>query len=211
MNIDTLGRRANRLRPPSTGRRVTLTSRDIAWFELLHRHGPLPSSYLSAFAGTAADNTIAKRLTLLGSEDNTPHGGRYLDRPAEQFATLDARFNQLVYDINARSLVALKEHERYKEHAPRTSGLRWKHDHLAACITASIELSTRTDPDRYTYIFHDEIVARMGRSSFDIHGTKATPDRWGGIRYRKHKSVLLFAVEADCGMEPQESNAARCV
>jgi hypothetical protein len=209
MSVDTLGRRRNRARPASTGRRVSLTSRDVAWFEKLHRHGALPSSFLSAYAGSVAENTIAKRLTLLSSEDNTLHGGRYLDRPAQQFATLDARFNQLVYDINARSRVALQASDQYRVHAPRSTRTPWKHDHFAACITASIELATLSMPERFAYIFHDEVVARMGREHFHALGVKVTPDRWGGIRYLDTGGVVLFAVEADCGTEPHSTKAMR--
>lgn len=209
MSIDTLGRRANRLRPATTGRRVALTARDLLWFEKLHRHGALPSSYLTAYAGEVADNTVAKRLTLLSSEDNTRHGGRYLDRPAQQFATLDVRFNQLVYDVNPRSKGALQEHDRYRAHAPASARSNWKHDHLAACVTASIELATLKVPDRFAYIFHDEVVERIGRDHFAISGSRVTPDRWGGIRHLKRGGVLLFAVEADCGTEPHHGGTHR--
>lgn len=186
-----------------------MTSRDVAWFEKLHRHGALSSSFLSAYAGGVAENTIAKRLTLLSSEDNTLHGGRYLDRPAQQFATLDARFNQLVYDINARSRFVLQASDRYRLHAPSSARTPWKHDHFAACITASIELATLKMPGRFAYIFHDEVVARMGRDHFHVLGVKVTPDRWGGIRYLDTGGVLLFAVEADCGTEPHNTNTVR--
>ena len=209
MTLDTLGRRKDRLAPVSTGRRVYPTARDLLWFEKLHRHGPLPSSYLAAYAPGTAENTIVKRLTHLSSEDNTPHGGRYLTRPAQQFATLDARCQQLVYDVSPRAVTALREAGRYRGTAPRTSGRCWKHDHMVACVCASIELATLREPDRYGYIFHDEVVARLGRAFFHVDGIKVTPDRWGGIRYLTRGGVILFALEADCATEPHHSRAKR--
>ena len=188
---------------------MTLTARDLLWFEKLHRHGPLPSSFLHAYAGEVAENTIAKRLTILGSEDNTLHGGRYISRPAQQFATLDSRHQQLVYAINARSKAALMEHNRLHDHVPTISPRSWKHDHMAACVAASIELATLQEPNRCQYIFHDEVVARVGRDHFFALGSKVTPDRWCGIRYLDTGGVLLLAIEADCGTEPLTSETAR--
>ena len=45
----SLGRRS-RLHPQSTGKRITLTERDLLWFEKIHEHGPLPSSFLLEYS-----------------------------------------------------------------------------------------------------------------------------------------------------------------
>ena len=45
---DSLGRRL-RTRSVSSGKKLFLTERDYEWFEVLHRHGPLPTSYIHAF------------------------------------------------------------------------------------------------------------------------------------------------------------------
>ena len=88
---DTLDRR-KRLSPISTGKRVTPQDRDILWFEKLAEHGPLPSSFLLAFAANMrkCEKRARERLTDLFNEDNTPDGGPYLVRPPQQFRTLDS-------------------------------------------------------------------------------------------------------------------------
>jgi hypothetical protein len=172
------------------------------WFEKLHRHGPLPSSYLATYAGDVGENTIAKRLTLLSSEDNTLHGGRYLSRPPQQFATLDARYQQLVYASNERSERVLQERRCLRKHAPTISSRTWKHDHVAACVCASIELATKRESARYSYIIHDEVVDRLGRDHIEICGVRFVPDRWCGIRYLDQGGVILLAIEVDLGTEP---------
>ena len=48
-NTDRLGRR-NRIAPQSTGKRLTPQERDLLWFSKLAEHGPLPSSFLLAYA-----------------------------------------------------------------------------------------------------------------------------------------------------------------
>jgi hypothetical protein len=94
-------RRRYRSRPVSTGKRIRPSERDILLFEKLHRHGPLSTRYLVAYSQLLRKSaTRAKdRLTGLFNEDDTPHNGTYLDRPWQQFETLDARQNDLVYDL----------------------------------------------------------------------------------------------------------------
>ena len=71
---------------------------DLAWFEELHRHGPLSSTYLRAFS-PGNDRADLRRLTDLYHEADTPHGSAYLERPPQQTRTLDPRANDLVYAI----------------------------------------------------------------------------------------------------------------
>jgi hypothetical protein len=93
--------RRKRTRPVSTGKRVTPQDRDLLWFQKLHEHGPLPSSFLLAFAQDMrrSEKRAKERLTDLFNEDNTAHDGTYLSRPLQQFRTIDSRYNQLVYDL----------------------------------------------------------------------------------------------------------------
>ena len=95
---DRLGRRY-RASPVSTGKCIRPSDRDLLLFEKLHRHGPLSTPYLVAYSRLLRKSvTRAKdRLTDLFNEDDTPHNGTYLDRPWQQFETLDARQNDLVY------------------------------------------------------------------------------------------------------------------
>jgi hypothetical protein len=158
------------------------------------------------------------RLTDLFNEDNTAHGGQYLDRPWQQFATLDARYHDLAYDITKCAAAALEEEGRLRANAPSTAPGSWKHDFMCAAITSSIELSTLRQPDAYGYIFHDEIIDRIGTFAFpvaisqnDAHGGLRTeekvlrPDRVCGIRYKQTGAARIFLVEADCTTEPNNS------
>ena len=86
---DRLGRRSRLIRQ-SSGNRVTLKGRDVLWFSKLHEHGPLPTTYLTAFSDQRSEKRAVERLGVLFHEEETPHGGAYLDRPRQQFATVDA-------------------------------------------------------------------------------------------------------------------------
>jgi hypothetical protein len=112
-------------------------------FEKLHRHGPLSTRYLVAYSQLLRKSaTRAKdRLTDLFNEDDTPHNGTYLDRPWQQFETLDARQNDLVYDLTPQSIRVLKAQGLWSDDAPHPGG-SWKHTYMTAAITASIELAT---------------------------------------------------------------------
>ena len=136
--------------------------------EKLHRHGPLSTPFLVEFAGQkfSSRNRTLERLTDLFNEDNTPHQGRYLDRPHQQFATLDARYHDLMYDVLPPAVDALKDTERFFWNTPETSSLKWKHDAFCAAITASVDLAVAKQPEQYDYIFHDEIVTRIGKFEF---------------------------------------------
>jgi hypothetical protein len=101
--FDSLSRR-KRTHPTSTDKRVTPQERDLLWFQKIHRHGPLSSSYLHAFSKHLRRNEkrAKDRLTDLFNESRTPHGGAYLSRPSQQFRTLDSRYNELVRSNRCR-------------------------------------------------------------------------------------------------------------
>ena len=73
---DRLGRRL-RTRRVRNGHDVVLTERDYEWLSALHRHGPLPTSYLHGFTGDRwSDYRMAsRRLALLF------HEAGLIDRP----------------------------------------------------------------------------------------------------------------------------------
>ena len=110
MALDALGRRT-RLEPTTTGKSITLQPADLLWFRKLYEHGLLTSSFLLAYSQRLrlSQKRATERLTDLFNEDNTKHGGRYLERPPQQFRTIDSRYNQLVYDLRKPAIVALKE------------------------------------------------------------------------------------------------------
>ena len=138
-----------------------LTDRDLLWLEKLHRHGPLASTFLLGYSRSThrSDGRAKDRLTHLYHEAGT-HGGAYLERPWQQFATQGARYHDLVYDVSDAGLRALKDAGRLREYVPAPSG-PWVHRYMTAAITASIELAAlQTESTRY--IFGDEILSRAG-------------------------------------------------
>ncbi|MHA7820273.1 MAG: replication-relaxation family protein [Erythrobacter sp.] len=214
-NIDALGRRT-RLSATPTGKRVSPTKRDLRWFAALAEHGPLPSSFHLAFGGNShrSEKRARERLTDLFHEDRTPHGGAYLTRPLQQFRTIDSRYNQLVYDLTSASIVALKK-AGISIHRQRSGP--WLHNHMVACITASIELACLSRPD-IRYIPQSAILARANaelrwKTNIADQATGKTypkdllPDAVFGLEYRTPSGsrFRFFAIEADRATEPLTS------
>ena len=216
MVTDALGRRSSHERQ-STGKRVRLSERDLLWLEKLHQHGPLPTSYLLAYteALRASGKRQKERLGDLFHEENTAHGGAYLDRPPQQFATLKAGYNQLVHQVAPAGLKALKEaglmHKTSAHHGP------WVHRHMVACTTASIELATLQRPD-VSFIPQHQILERAETTlSWPVRIKDGTsdqlvrkdlkPDALFGLIYHTDEGdkYRFFVVEADRGTEPVSS------
>ena len=206
-NHDSLGRRRRDVAVPS-GESVHITPRDLVWFEMLHRHGALPLPYLYEFtkATNRSHRSAVIRATKLFHEQQ-------LLRPHQQFATLDARYQTLVYDLAEKAKMELKAASLWRSRAPQPSPTHWRHDLMLSCFTASIHLATIGTECRY--IFQDEILDRANTNMwFDVGykiGAKnilLRPDRLFGIQYPNGK-VRLFIVEADCGTETLQSTTHR--
>ena len=203
---DSIERRLRNRRTP-TGKRVAARVRDIEWFASLHRHGPLSSSYLHEFTKRlcVSEKAARARLADLFHESCTHHGGAYLDRPWQQFDTIDARYQELIYDLTPVSVAALKE--RGDWHGPVNPGGPWKHRYMVASITASIELMCREHGFRYIPGY--EILERAGA---DLQST--VPYTWNGAAKRATLTpdalfaidygggFRAFVVEADRNTEP---------
>ncbi|MFK7841706.1 MAG: replication-relaxation family protein [Sphingorhabdus sp.] len=213
---DKLGRRKRHV-PQSTGKRVTPQERDVLWFQKLLEHGPLPSSFLLAYAqGSHKSEKRAKeRLTDLFNEKNTPDDGTYLSRPPLQFRTFNAGYNQLVYDVTKHSLKAL-DRTRIDSLAGNANAGPWLHRHMVACITASIELAT-LDRDDVSYISQQQILKRadtelraettITEPSGAYYTKNLLPDALFGLQYHISDGdrFRFFVVEADRSTEPATS------
>jgi len=199
-----------------TGKRITPQPRDLLWFEKLAEHGPLPSSFLLAFAKDThrSEKRAKERLTDLFNEDRTPHRGSYLTRPEQQFRTLDARYNPLVYDLSPASVAAHRKSGNAIR--PARSG-PWQHSLMVSCITASIELAC-TERDDINYIPQSKILARAEanlRWATDIcdpdsgatYEKELIPDAVFGLEYltEEGKRYRFYALEADRATEPLRS------
>ncbi len=215
---DSSGRRS-RTRPTSTSKRVTPQPRDLLWFEKLHQHGPLASSFLLAYARDThrSDKRARERLTDLFNETNTPHGGAYLTRPPQQFRTIDSRYNQLVYDLAPAARRALIEQGLQCEQATARTG-PWLHSFMVSSITASIELAVARRED-ITYIPQAAILERATTnlrypvSIADPSSKKEVakdliPDALFGLEYHTPAGsrFRFFLVEADRATEPANSD-----
>ena len=217
MPHDSPGRRS-RIRPEPTGKSVALRPSDLVWFQKLHEHGPLPSSYLLAFTKSQRRNRkrSLERLTDLFNEDRTKHDGRYLDRPPQQFRTLDSRYNQLVHDLAPAGHRALAAAGRLSDGVPNPSG-PWLHRLMVACTTASVELTTLDRPD-LTFIPAHQILTRaatelrypvpiMDPASGSRFTKDLLPDALFGLQYHTATGdrFRFFAVECDRATEPATS------
>lgn len=214
MPLDTLGRRT-RLQPTTTGKSITLQPADLLWFQKLYEHGPLPSSFLLAYSQhlRLSQKRATERLTDLFNEETTKHGGRYLERPPQQFRTIDSRYNQLVYDLRKPAIAALREKGQLAPVQGAAAG-PWVHRFMVACVTASIELATQKRDD-VTFIAGHRVLARAETElrypiSINDPKTGATvtkdliPDALFGLEYHTEEGsrFRFFLVECDRATEP---------
>lgn len=214
---DSLGRR-NRMDRQPTGKIVRPTPRDLVWFRKLHEHGPLASDYLHAFTEKTHRNPkrARERLTDLFNETATPHGDAYLDRPIQQFATIDGRYHTLVHDLTDAGRAALQDSDGSLAENIAATG-PWLHRHMVASITSSIEIGTLHRPD-LRYIPQSELLRRRNvRMAVPVHYrdpgvSKAReillePDAMFGLAYETDAGprYRIFFVEADRGTEPLRS------
>ncbi len=215
---DAINRR-RRDRPLSTAKRVTPQPRDLLWFQKLHEHGPLSSTFLHEFSKHLAksEKRSRDRLTDLFNETDTPHRGSYLTRPWQQFQTFDARYQDLVYDLNRPGELALKQQGLWHETGNGPSG-PWQHRYMVAAITASIELATLSDPN-LTYIPQHAILGRAETAlrypvpfknpkTGKVLQSDLIPDAVFGLEYRHNgkSSFRFFVVEADRATEPSRAS-----
>jgi hypothetical protein len=204
MIVDALNRRNRFAGRQPTGKRIVLQERDFLYFAALERHGPLPATYLYEFSKSAAGNLKGhqQRLTDLYNEDNTPHHGFYLERPEQQFASLNARYQPLSYELTDVGIRALRDKGIERQSATPPSG-PCLHRFMTACITASIELAVRQAGFRYItaadILRHPKCPANTRRAenplALGIGNAVMVPDQLFGIDYGGR--FRFFALEAD--------------
>lgn len=216
-NLDALERR-NRYSSQSSGKRVSLKSRDLRWLEALRDHGPLPSHYLDAFSSGShtSPKSSRQRLTDLAHETNTPHGGAYLRRPDAQRAAVNALNQPLVYDLTDAGWEALGDRSGYET---RPTG-PFAHQLMVASVSASIELGCASLPG-VRFIPGRSILSRANASlAIDLEMIippdrlrrvgRLIPDQLFALEYSvgREKRYLSFVLECDRGTEPITSTDA---
>lgn len=215
---DTLGRRYRDI-TQSTGKHIIRDLADLDWFEMIHRIGPQTTSALYERTRDVrrSRQDALRRMRDLRHEDDSDWGGPTLAYPLQQTRTWRPDKNLTVYDITKKAERALRDAGRFHEHAPTTNHNEWKHDFMGSSVAASIYLATlRSDCQ---FIFHDEIVERLGAKTFGVRyrfvrrdGSAAEreaiirPDGFFGIRY-PNGDERIFIREEDCATERNDTDA----
>lgn len=218
---DSLGRRLRDV-AISTGKHITREDADLIWFEAIHRLGHQTSAALYELTKhLRRDKQRAlHRMRDLRHEADSDYGGPTLFYPVQQERTRRPDRNLNVYGITKHALDALKASGRYREHTPNTNHNEWKHDFMGACVATSLYLGASEHPERYEFIFEDEIVSRLGgvresRVTYSYaakDGSTATreavlrPDGFNGVRYLPTGEERIFIREEDCGTERNDSD-----
>lgn len=207
MQTDTCGRRLRFERSPKDGA-FALKDRDLAIFEVLHQHGPLPSNYLFEYTRAFGSELHLKhRLTKLyhGLTDGT----FFLERPPQQYQSFLARAQPSIYELASVAKVILAESGRISPYLGNRTD-PFIHRFMAACVSASIELASRRVGMRYIHrheIFsHAKCPEATRRSSNPLsipaNGKRIIPDGLFGIDYGG--KYRFFAVEVDRNTESIE-------
>tara|TARA_R110002124_G_scaffold153244_1_gene320213 strand:- start:5542 stop:6456 length:915 start_codon:yes stop_codon:yes gene_type:complete len=200
----------------STGKRIELTARDLAIFELLERYRYLRSTFIHAFVGGASETRFKERLGDLY------HEGQYIDRPKEQWQFANSRYMPVVYEATDKARRALAECGREGcleggETSNRGAGTQRQFAHtLMTCeVLASIELAAMDDPN-LRFISAREILAKAPEQTrnsshpFRIPRGQSScvtcviPDGLFGLQYLHDgkKSYRFFALEVDRATMP---------
>lgn len=218
---DTLGRRS-RMYPQSTGKRIRVTKRDLLWMQAIHHHGPLSTSELLAFSGGEKQNKgrAQNRLTDLFNEEDTPHEAPYLTRPPQQFETIDARYNQLIYGLTKAGEQALRDADMWSDWVHKPGGPFW-HQREVAKLTAGIEIDCLNRSDQ-NYIQGWKVLERAQKRlrysvTFKDPSTGKTltrdliPDQLYGIEYLTDDGprYRFYLVEVERGTNPKTSKQDR--
>lgn len=138
--VDSLGRRLRYSSPVDDGKRLVPAEADFLMFEWLDDHGPLPTPYLYEATKHLRQNYTGhqKRLGKLFHRANTPDGGRYIVRPAQQRASYRADRQDATHD-----------NSKYARYALQNRGIAlfpdrfdpMHHRFMNACVTASVRLA----------------------------------------------------------------------
>jgi len=209
------------MRRQSTGKRLELTRRDLEIFKLLSRYRYLRSTFIHAFVGGDRTKLIERLGTLY-------HEGGYLNRPAQQWQVVNARYQPAVYELDAKGAetIALAGESTGPATWLGKAGIQRQFAHaLTICDTlASIELGVCENPT-LRFVAWKEILGsprcpedrRRSNRPFEFTVTaegqslRLIPDAVFGIEYKaeERKTYRFFALEVDRGTMPVRRAALR--
>jgi hypothetical protein len=217
---DKCNRRIGFVRQPK-GKYILLSTNEYMTLEWMHRHGGYATTpfihrfnSLMGFTKSKDCRTTSYRFCNLFHEDDTDHGGPYIDWPYQQ--THGVNYPDSKYRTHRTSkfaIEALKEAYLYHENIPEPSSSHW-HDILRSACTQSIDLACMEKPDEYRFMHHDTVINNViaktgGPPSFKVGKERFVPDAMFGIHYLKQNTVRLFALEADMGTKSIESKGTK--
>jgi hypothetical protein len=213
MSTDALARRLRFAPPNPIARRLVLTDADYLLFEAINRHGPLPTHYLYEFTKHLRRDFSQLQNRLTNFYNGTLQQAPYLIRPPRQFASFQARYQPLVYDLAPPAKIALAERGTLARYSPRRID-PFLHQLMGACVAASLELAASSKGLRY--IPREEILnhpkcgrAREAKNPMAIpflgiaERRSLVPDDLFGLEY-SGAGFRFFAVEIDRNTESIE-------
>lgn len=205
--------RRHRTDKQSTGKRVAPSPLSEKVFLLLQRYRYLPTTHIHAHVG-GHKLYLQHHLTDLYHETDTPHGGRYLDRPQQRLQFANHFYRPETYENTARAFAHLKDRGLFEPlaykltHIGRNSTHReFPHEVMACEVLSSIELGAREVG--VAFIPEHNVLDRAPSTTRDaespftfiLDGARLTPDRMFGLRYGDGRA-RFFAVEVDRSTMP---------
>lgn len=124
----------SRLHAQPRGRRIALTTRDLALFRVLDRYRYLPANFLHAFLG-GHPTYHRQRLTDLFHEG-------WLRKPEAQWQTLNARYRPNAYELSLKAKAALSEAFALGAFQVGAGAPYW-HEQLVCLVMASFDLAAQ--------------------------------------------------------------------
>lgn len=211
MRTDICGRRLRFERSPKD-KSIALTERDLALFEVIHRHGPLPSNYLFEFTRGLGGSELHLKHRLTKLYHGLTNGTYFLERPPQQYQNYLARAQYGIYDLSPAAKVLLAEAGRLSP-CIRNRTDPFVHRFMTACVSASLELACIRAGIRYVHrtdVFsHPKCPERTKCASnplsVPVHGKQIIPDELFGLDYGGR--FRFFAVEIDRNTESIERSS----
>ncbi len=205
-------KRRSRMSRKKTGKRITISSRDIEIFQLLERYRYLRSTFLHALVGGKSETRFKERLGDLY------HEGGYINRPKAQWQYANARYMPIIYELAAPGRAVLRDTGNQSETTQlcsrRSMGAHHQFAHaLMICdILASIELGVR-ETNSLRFIPWQEILVKAPEQTRAAHNPLALPVSISHLSSRtrkRHDAKTTLIPDALFGLEYKGIDDTKC-